>query len=167
MIMGLKGEFGARGAWRLDFGLPQRLFCRSSGVASTLLLRCQQAAPDHVKVCEREHRVEPCGVLRQAAVAHLGKAPQLLHHPEGVLATGPGRRAQAVQVLMVGAERSARVASPIYPVTYSVLLSREPMHLTPVGLVAVELSLIAMQQVGQLTEIGDIRRSRHQRVDDP
>ena len=50
---------------------------------------------------------KPRRVLRQASVAHLGEAPQALHHVEGMLAASPGGRAQAVE-LAAGTRLSGR-----------------------------------------------------------
>ena len=42
--------------------------------------------PELVKVGQGEHGLRPRQVLGQAAIAHLGEAPQLLDHAESVLA---------------------------------------------------------------------------------
>ena len=93
LIMGSEGKIGVRASVQSGIGLAENPCCRFLRSASTLLLRWQQAAPDHVQIRQREHREQSGGVLGQSAVAHLGEAPQLLHHPEGMLTTGASRRA--------------------------------------------------------------------------
>ena len=48
----------------------------------------EQLMPDLVKVGEGEHGLRPRQILGQAAISHLGEAPQLLDHAEGVFAAG-------------------------------------------------------------------------------
>src|ERR1700680_3501758 len=76
-----------------------RAFCCSSRSQGTPPLRWQQSASQQVQVRQREGGVQPRGVLRQATVAHFAKAPQALDHMEGMLDTGPGTGAQAVDEL--------------------------------------------------------------------
>src|ERR1700730_18314443 len=160
MIMFSEAKIVSRGRSSLSYHWIGRVV-RS---APTRLLRCQKTAPDHIQVRQCEHRKEPSGVLRQPAIAHFGKAPQALHHVKGMLAAGASSRAQAVDLSMVGTERSVAVGPAVDAVTHSVLLGRDPMHLAPISLVAVQLSLGAMQHLRQLADIGYIGRSRHQRV---
>src|SRR5580658_1952658 len=140
--MGLAGKIDASRVWQPVSGLPDRMYLDSSRSASTLLLRWQQAAPDHVQVRQREHREQPCRVLCQPAIAHLGKAPQLLHHPEGVLAAGAGCRAQAVDPAVIRTEWGMAIRPAVHTVTHPVLLGGNAMHLAPVRLVPVQLPLL-------------------------
>ena len=55
--------------------------------------RWEQFTADLIETGQREHGLCPRQVLSQAAVAHLGEAPQLLDHAEGVLAVGADARA--------------------------------------------------------------------------
>jgi len=79
-------------------------------------LRCEQSSPQHVQVRQRKGREQPRGVLGQAPVAHLAKAPQSLDHMKGMLAARPGARADAVDELLMRGERFGFVTAPVHPV---------------------------------------------------
>src|SRR5262245_26857263 len=55
-------------------------------------LRRQQLAADQVEVRQCEEAQGARQILGDPAVAHLGEAPQPLHHVERVLAASPGPR---------------------------------------------------------------------------
>jgi hypothetical protein len=56
----------------------------------------EQLMPDLVKVGQCEHGLRPRQILGQAAISHLGEAPQLLDHAEGVFAAGASARARPI-----------------------------------------------------------------------
>src|SRR5690242_17895874 len=115
LVMGFERQTGLLSLRRAGIGPFFRY-------ASTPLLCWQQTAPDHVQVGQRKHGEQTRRVLRQAAIAHLGKAPQLLHDSKGVLAPSPSGGAQAVQRLPMLAERLTRIAPPVDPIAHTVLL---------------------------------------------
>jgi hypothetical protein len=75
---------------------------------STRLLRRHQSSPQHVQIGKREHGVKTRRVLRQAPVAHLGEAPQVLYHVEDVFRASPGSRSDAVDSPLGAAELLAK-----------------------------------------------------------
>src|SRR5258706_9427026 len=91
-------------------GLVSRSFCIDSPSRGATPLRRQQSSPQQIQVRQCEGGMQPCGVLRQAAVANLGKAPQVLDHVEGVLNTGASGGATAVNEPPVVVQRLARRA---------------------------------------------------------
>ena len=66
----------------------------------TPLLRFQQASPDEVQVGERGGDLEPVQVLRQAAVAYLAEAEDVLDHAEDMFDLGTHPRLVAVLRLL-------------------------------------------------------------------
>ena len=80
----LAGNFsrsGERGCSRLGFFESQ----------DTLRTRREQVTTKLVEISQGKHRLRPGQVLGQPAVPHLGEAPQLFEHAEGVLAAGAVR----------------------------------------------------------------------------
>src|ERR1700726_3684763 len=75
----------------------------------------QQSTPQQIQVRQRKGGVQPRGVLGQAAVANLAKAPQALDHMEGMFDTGPSSGAPAVDESLILAQRPASGA-PIDPI---------------------------------------------------
>src|SRR4030095_17226127 len=92
---------------------------RSGGAAKRLLISSSGALglhrsepPSHqVQVRQREGGEQPRRVLHQAAIAHLGEAPQMLHHPESMLTARPHPRARTVDQPLILAQRLALVAA--------------------------------------------------------
>src|SRR6185437_9062095 len=94
--------------------------------------------PDSVEIGQGEHGLRPRQVLGQTPIAHLGEAPQLLDHPEGVFTAGTGARARPIDPPPALAQRPLGGRPPIYPVAYPPrfqetagrLLSSRPDHQT-------------------------------------
>ena len=110
-------------------------------------LRWQQSSSEQIQVREREGREQPRGVLRQAAVAHLGEAPQALDHMEGVLARARPRDRNR---LMRADARSADALGPaaVDSVADAARFSALPMRFAPVRLIPEHLPSCTMQQLG-------------------
>src|SRR5271169_5366231 len=87
--------------WQLGIGKGRQVlisrsvspFCLLQGV---LRPWWQQSSSHQVQIGQRKQRQGPNGVLVQAAIANLGKAPQPLDDMEGKLAAGAAARAAAV-----------------------------------------------------------------------
>ncbi len=101
-----------------------------------------------VEVGEREHRLGASQVLRDPAEARLLEAPELLDDSERMLATGPRPGASPVDLapalaqLLVAPRRT-----PVDSIANALRLERLPVAFLPVRLVAVELPLLAVEQV--------------------
>ena len=122
--------------------------------------------PDLVEIGQSEHGLRPHQVLGQAPIAHLGEAPQLLDHPEGVFTTGPGARARPIDPPPALTQRPLGGRPAIYPVAYPPRFKKLPVVFFPVGLIAKQLTLLPVQQFRQLRDIGGRRIGRSNGVDD-
>jgi hypothetical protein len=122
--------------------------------------------PELVEIGEREHGLRPCQVLGQAAIAHLGEAPELLDHAKGVLAASAGARARPIDHPPALAQRAAGSRAPIDPIAHPPRLQELPVVFLPVRLVAEDLALLPMQQFGELSDIGHRGIGRAYAVDD-
>ena len=111
--------------------------------------------PDLVKVGEGEHGLRPRQILGQAAISHLGEAPQLLDHAEGVFAAGASARARPIDHAPALAQRPLGGGPPVDPITYSARLKELAVVFFPVGLIAEDLALLSVQKLRQLRDIGD------------
>src|SRR5215469_2630166 len=120
---------------------------------------------DLVEVGQREHGLCPRQVLGQAAIAHLGEAPQLLDHPEGVLAAGAGARACPIDHAPALAQRPPSSGAPIDPVAYPPALEELSVIFFPVRLVAEHLAFLSVQKLRHLRDIGDCSIDRSYAVD--
>src|SRR6202043_3419607 len=115
----------------------------------------EQPAADLVEIGQRKHGLRPRQVRGQPAVSNLAETPQLLDHPKGMLATGAGPRAGAIDHSPALAQRLAG-GTPLDPIAYPACRERLAVGFLPVGLVAEHLALLAMQQ---LCELGDVCRA--------
>src|ERR1700722_940088 len=129
--------------------------------------RCgwKQLMPDLVKVGEGEHGLRPRQILGQAAIAHLGEAPQLLDHAEGVFAAGASARTRPIDHAPALAQWPPGSGPPVDPITYSARLKELAVVFFPVGLIAEDLALLSVQKLRQLRDIGDRGRGRSYGVD--
>src|ERR1700746_3799844 len=125
----------------------------------------EQLMPDLLKVGEGEHGLRPRQVLGQAAIAHLGEAPQLLDHAEGVLAAGTGARARPIDHAPAFAQGPPGGGPPVDPITYYPAFKELAVVFFPVRLVAEHLALCSVEQLGQLRAIGDRGMGRAYGVD--
>jgi len=121
---------------------------------------------DLVAVGQCEHGLRPRQVLGQAAIAHLGEAPQLLDHAEGVLAAGARARTRPIDHAPALAQRPPGSGPPIYPVAYPPALKELAVVFFPVRLIAEHLALLPVQQLWQLSDIGHRSIGRAYGVDD-
>ena len=83
---------------------------------------------------------------------------------EGMLDTGPGTGAQAVDELLILGQRPSVGAAPIDAVADAGSLGTLAMRLIPVGLIAEHLSLLPVRQLGDLRAVVHIRRGGAQAV---
>ena len=100
--------------------------------------------PELVKVGQGEHGLRPRQVLGQAAIAHLGEAPQLLDHAEGVLAASTRARARPIDHAPAFAQAPPGGGPPVDPITYSARLKEIAVVFFPVGLIAEDLALLSV-----------------------
>src|SRR5688572_6083681 len=108
--------------------------------------RRQQSASHEVEIGKGEHGVGLGEVLGDAAVAHLGEAPQALNDVEGMLDAGANARARAIDEPLCRSDLVSTAAAAVHPVTDAGLAAQPAMLLTPVGAVAVYLGLFAVEQ---------------------
>src|ERR1700676_2829484 len=120
---------------------------RSGRLTRARLPRWEQATSDHVQIGQGKGCKKSGSVLRQPAIAHLGKAPQVLDHMKGVLTASAGRRAQPIQLSLVGTEYCASTGAAVHPVPYPVLSGSQTVQLAPVGLVSIQRPFLTMQQL--------------------
>src|SRR6201981_2162495 len=126
----------------------------------------EQLAPHLIEISQCEHGLRPRQVFGQAAIAHLGEAPQLFNTRKGVLAAGSSARTRPVDHTPALAQRSLGVGAPIDPVAYPPRLKELAVVFLPVRLVTEDLALLPMQQFGKLSDIGYRRIGRAHGVDD-
>src|SRR6201981_1456877 len=113
----------------------------------------EQLSADLIEISQRKHGLRPCQVLGQAAVSHLGEAPQLLDYAKGVFAARPGPRTRPVDRPPAFAQRPA-TGSPIDPVAHPPSLEKLAIVFLPVRLIAEDFPLLPVQQVRQLGDVG-------------
>src|ERR1700728_4143973 len=154
MIMALERKIARMYAGRGVYAPCLDSSCCPSQSAPTLPLRRCQSASDHIQVRQGEHGEQSRRVLRQAPIAHFGKAPKTLDHAEGMLAPSPGGRAQAVEAALVLAQGFGGAGAAVHAVADAALASGHPMKLAPVGLIPIQFTLLPVQQLGQLLEVG-------------
>src|SRR5215469_9926201 len=100
-------------------------------------LRRQQLAADEVEVRQGEKAEGARQILGDPAVAHLGEAPQPLHHVERVLAARPGPRPGPIDGSPPRAQRLVGSGgAAIHPIAYARGLEGLPIRFLPVRLVA-------------------------------
>src|ERR1700677_3941125 len=135
--------------------------------ASARPLRWYQPSPQQIQIGQSEHGEQARGVLDQTPIAYLRKAPEVLHHVEGMLAASPGGRANAVDGALVPSELVTVVTAAVDPITDAAGESGLPMRLAPVGLVSKDFALITMQQMHHLTDVRLVGGRCYQAVNDP
>jgi len=122
--------------------------------------------PHPVEISQGEHGLRPRQVLGQAAILHLGEAPQLLDHTECMLAAGARARTRPIDHAPAFAQRTPGGGSPVDSVAYAPRLEELSVGFFPVGLIAEHLSLLPVQQLRQLSDIGDRGIGRSHGMDD-
>src|ERR1700676_2834330 len=125
----------------------------------------EQLSADLIEISQRKHGLRPCQVLGQAAISHFGESPQLLDYPKGVFAARPGPRTRPVDHPPAFAQRPA-TGSPIDPVAHSPTLDKRSIVCLPVRLIAEDFPLLSVQQVRQLSNVGDCGVGRSHRMHD-
>ena len=116
----------------------------------------QNAFSNHVQIGQREHGKGTRGVLGQAAIAHLGEAPQLLDDAKRMFAASPGPKACAVDHALGFGQRFASSAAPVDTVADAGLLAVFAVPFGPVGLVTVNLLFFAVNQLVDATDVSFI-----------
>ena len=117
-------------------------------------LSCEWPSP-FAQIDQGQHRERTIGVLGQATIANLGKAPDALEGQERVLDLRTDTGLAPVGFFV----RLSQWPAPVGPLVGEVLRSgRDVLELlallvSPVGTVAVEPGLSTMQQVGQLLAV--------------
>lgn len=150
IVMGKKQRLKA-GLWP-DFAVVPG----SSRSQPTRLPRWQQSSPEQIRVRQRKGGKQAGRILCQAAITHLGVAPWSFDHMEGVLAPHPGLGTQPVDGLLMFSKRLGRRGAAVDSVTDPSLLGTLAVKFAPVGLVAEDFLLLAMQQLGQLVDVGRV-----------
>src|SRR4030066_1586860 len=130
----------------------------ASGSCRTHLSR-QRSSP-FADVEHRQHGESPVGILCQAAIANLGKAPQALQNQKRVLDLGAHTGLAPVRFPVCLGQRTALVGAFVGEIPSLRRNSLEPLTLlfAPIGAVAVEAGLFAMQKVGYFVAVMDVRR---------
>src|SRR5687767_6252541 len=96
-------------------------FLRSQGASCS---RGQQSASHEVEIGKGEHCVGLGKVLRDAAIAHLGEAPEALHHIEGVLDVGANARARTIDATLSGRDVVSPLAAAIDSIAHAGLTAQ-------------------------------------------
>src|SRR5690242_9849710 len=109
--------------------------------------RRKQLAAHLVEIGQREHGLRPCQILGQAAIAHLGEAPQLLDHAKGVLAARAGARTRPIDHPPALTQGAAGSRASIDAIAYAPRLEELAIVLFPIRLVAEHLALLAVQKL--------------------
>jgi hypothetical protein len=81
---------------------------------------------------------------------------------EGMLAPRPGARTAAIDQLLMRGERVPALGFAVYTVCDSGMLALQPMVFAPVGLIAIRLGLLPVQQFVEAGDVGFVGRSRAQ-----
>src|SRR3954449_10223711 len=124
-------------------------------------LSCERPPPfAHVEQCQ--HGVGAVGVLGQSAIARLGKTPEALEGQERMLDFGAHRGFSTIGLLIPIAKWPVLVGALVGEVLGlgRNLLESLALLLAPVGAVAIQARLLAMQQVGQLVTVVHVTRSQ-------
>src|SRR5574343_1776314 len=105
-----------------------------------------------------QHGEGPVGILRQAAIANLGKAPETLEGQERMLAIGTHTGLATVGGLVSVRQRAVLVGAFVGEVFCfrRNALESFALSLAPVGAVTVETGFRAMQQVRHFMTVMDI-----------
>src|SRR5256714_13076614 len=113
------------------------------------------------QIDQREHGIGAVGILRQAAIACLGEAPDALEGQERMFDLGAHRRLPTIGLLVRISERPILVRPLVGEVLGlgRKLLESFALLLAPVGTVAIEPSLLTVQQVGQLLAVVHVARA--------
>ena len=118
-----------------------------------------------VNVDQRQHRKQAVGVLGQAPVAHLGKAPNFLEREKRVLHLGARLALGGVDLFVPLAQRRVAVRALIGEVPGFGRTLFENCLLARIGTVTIQARLLAMQQVAQLLAVVCVGRSHAGAVD--
>src|ERR1700728_2129371 len=126
----------------------------------------KQLSANLVEIGQCEHGLRSGQVLGQAAISDLGEAPELLNDAKGVLATGSGPRARAVDHSPTLAQRLLCSRPPIDPVAQPPRLEKLSVVFLPVRLVAEDFPLVSVQQLRQLRNVSYAGSGRSHRMHD-
>ena len=109
LIMGT----GSKVSTEYGSSIPSKELAARRRSASTRPLQWQQASSEQIQVCQCKGGEQPRSVLGQAAVAHLCKAPQVLHNLKSMFAAGAGSGSNLIDVALMIAERVGARAAPV------------------------------------------------------
>src|ERR1700740_2416898 len=157
-------ENGARGGWSVASGRGGLRFARLGSEPAPQFGR-EQLTPKLVEIGQGKHSLSSRQVLGQTAISHFGEPPQLLDYPKGVFAARAGPRTRPVDHPPALAQRPA-TGSPIDPVAHSPTLEKRSIVFLPVRLIAEDFPLLSVQQVRQLSDVGDCGVGRSHRMYD-
>src|ERR1700730_15219892 len=114
----------------------------------------RQQAPSHqVQVGERKQGVSAHRVLEQATITNDGEAPQSFHDPKGKLTASAPTGTAAIERLLLPGQLAPRLGAPIDPIVDARALAMQAVVLAPIGLVAVEFPLLAMQEFIEAADV--------------
>ena len=114
----------------------------------------EQLSADLVEVGQRKHGLRSRQVLGQTAVSDLGEAPHLFDYAKGVFASRPGPRARPVDPPPSFAQGPLGLGAPVDPVAHSACFYNLPIGFFPVRLIAEDLPLLPVKQLGKLGDVG-------------
>src|ERR1700693_4731407 len=169
-LLGLKvttvrwSDNGARGRWFVASGRGGLRFARLGSQPAPQFGR-EQLTPKLVEIGQGKHSLRSRQVLGQTAISHFGEPPQLLDYPKGVFAARAGPRTRPVDHPPAFAQRPA-TGSPIDPVAHSPTLEKRSIVFLPVRLIAEDFPLLSVEQVRQLSNVGDCGVGRSHRMHD-
>src|SRR6202045_4158956 len=142
-------DSGARDRWSVASGRFPRL-----GSEPAPQFDREQLTPKLVEIGQGKRSLRSRQVLDQTAISHFGESPQVLDYPKGVFAARTGPRTRPVDHPPAFAQRPA-TGSPIDPVAHSPTLEKHSIVFLPVRLIAEDFPLLSVQQVRQLSNVGD------------
>ena len=131
-------------------------------------LSCQRSSP-FVDLEHGQHGEGAVGILCQAAIANLGKAPETFEGKEGVLDLGAHTGLAPIRGLVCLGQRAVPVGAFIGEVFCfrCNLPEPRPLRLASIGAVAVEAGFVAMQQVRHFMAVMDVGGGNARAVNQP
>src|SRR6266568_2873404 len=129
----------------------------------------RQRSSPFVDVEHRQHGKSPVGILRQAAIANLGKAPETLQGQEGMLDLGTHTRLAPIGFLVGVRQRTVAVGAFVGEVLCPWCEALEPLtlFLAAIGAVTIEARFVPVQQVWHLMAVMDVGGGDARTVNQP
>ena len=121
------------------------------------------------QIDQSKHPKGSIGVLSQTAIVRLGETPEMLERQERMLNPGSHTRLFTIGLLIGISQWTTLVRTPIgkIPCVGCAGFEKPPLILVPVSAIALESSLITVQEVWQLLAIMRIARSHTDAVYQP